>query len=76
MFIAGLLVSNRHKNKWCCAAKTPTEVYRYNFHSALDSTLPRFALYGKNPRIHELRTFGCDIYPITLFTKKIDNRRQ
>ena len=43
-------------------------------HSALDSTSPDFAWYDKNPSIHELRTFGFDIYPITLYNKNLDYR--
>ena len=57
--------------KWCCAAETSVEVYIFKLHSELDNTSPHFALYGKNNRIHELRTFGFDIYPITFSPKKL-----
>ena len=38
-------------------------------HSALDNTAPHFVWYGQKPSIHELRTFVCDIYPVTSFPK-------
>ena len=37
---------------------------------------PHFYWYGKRNRINELRSFGCDIYPITQKPKKLDNRTQ
>ena len=45
-------------------------------HSALENISSHFAWYGKKPSIHELRTFGCDIYPITSSPKKLDDRTQ
>ena len=30
----------------------------------------------KNPRTHELRIFGYEIYPITSYLKKLDDRTQ
>ena len=65
MVRAGLFESNQHEDICCCAVETSAEVYRCKLYSALDSNSHQFAWYGKNPRIHELRTFGCDIYLIT-----------
>ena len=65
MVKAALLVSNQHESKWCCASEISAEFHRCRIHSALDNISTHFAWYGKNPSIHELRTFGCDIYPIT-----------
>ena len=57
----GLLDSNQHAKKWCCAAEKLAEVHICKTHDALDDTPPHFAWYGKNPIIHQLRKFGCDI---------------
>ena len=43
MVIAGLIDSNKHENKWCCAAYTSSEVHRYTIHSDLDNISPHFA---------------------------------
>ena len=56
---SSLLGSNQHENKWCCAAETYSEVYRWKFHSALDNASPNFAWYGNNTIICELRSSGC-----------------
>ena len=61
MEIAGLLDIHQYANKCYCAEKTSAEVYRCRINSALDNISPHFAWYGKNPSIHELRTFKCDI---------------
>ena len=66
-----LLGSNQHANKLCCAAETSTKFHRFKIHSTLENTSPHFEWYGKNPIIRELRTFGCDIYPITSSPKKL-----
>ena len=76
MVMSGLLDSNKHENKWYCAAETSSEVHRFIIHSDLDNISPHFAWYGQNTSIHELRTFGCDIYPITSSPKKLDDRTQ
>ena len=72
MVIAGLLDSNQHENKWFCAAETSAELYRCKLHSALYNKSHHFSWYGKNISIHELRNFGCDIYPITSYPKNLD----
>ena len=59
----GLLDSNQHENKWCCAAETSAQVRICRIHSDLDNISPHFEWYGKNPSIHELRTFGCEYSP-------------
>ena len=64
MVIVGLLYSNKHTNKWYFAAEISVEVHICKLHSALDKTSPHFSWYGQNPSVHELRTFGCNIYPI------------
>ena len=61
MVLAGLVDSDHHGNKWCCVAETPYELYGSKIHSVLDKNQPHFVLYGKIPRIHEQRKFGCDI---------------
>ena len=65
MFISGLIYSDGHENKWSCAADILAEFHRWKLHSSLDNTSTYFSWYGQNPSIHELKTFGCDIYPIT-----------
>ena len=62
--------------KWWYATETSIELYRCKLHSELDNTSPKFSWYGKNTSIHELKTFGCDIYPITSSPKKLDDRTQ
>ena len=71
----GLLDNNHHK-KWCCTAEITEEVYRCKLHSELDNSSPNFPGYVKKPRIHELRTFGYDIYPVTIMPKKLDDGTQ
>ena len=73
MVRSALLGSNQHENKWCYADETSAEFNRYKIHSALDNNSPHFIWFGKHPRVHELRAFGCDIYPITFKPKKLDN---
>ena len=36
MVRAGLLDSNQHENKWCCASETSEEVYICKIHSAVE----------------------------------------
>ena len=76
MVSKALLDSDQHENKWCCAAEISAEVHRRRMYSALENISPHFAWYVRNPRIHELRAFGCDIYPIKYSPKKLDNRTQ
>ena len=52
MVIAGLLDSNKHENKWCCAAETSAEVHRCRIHSDLDNISPHFPWYGQKTSIH------------------------
>ena len=51
-------------------------VHRCRIHSALDNISDHFSQHGKKPSIHELRTFRCDVYPITSFPKKLDEITQ
>ena len=76
MVRTGIFDSNQHANKWCCEAEKSTEVHQYKIQSALYNNSPLFVWYGKNTSIHELRTFGCDIYPMSSSTKKLDDRTQ
>ena len=76
MVISVLSDINQHANKWCYAAETSAEVHRWKINSALVNNSPHFAWYGQKPRIHELRTFGCDIYPIKSSTKQSDYIKQ
>ena len=73
MVIAGILDINKHENKWCCTEEASEEVHRFRIHIDIDNISPHFAWYGKEPIIHELRTFGYDIYPITSSTKNLDD---
>ena len=73
---AGLIESNQHANKWCCASETPSEFHRWKLHGALDNTSPHFTCYGQNHGIYELRTSGCDIYRIISSTKNLYYRTQ
>ena len=74
MVKSGLLDSNQHENKWCCAAETSAEIHKCRIQSALYNKSPHFEWYGKKPSIHEIRTFGCDIYPIKSSPKKLDDK--
>ena len=65
MLREGIIDINQHENKWCCESETPDELYICKIHSELDNISPNFLWYGKNISIHELITFGYDIYPIT-----------
>ena len=76
MLRVGLLDSNKHGLKWCCAAETSAEVHRCRIHNDIDNISPYFAWYGKKPSIYELRKFGCDIYPITSYPKSFYDRTQ
>ena len=76
MVRAGLLDNIQHAKKQCCSEETSEEAHRYKIHSALDNTSPQFSWYGQNPSIHELRTFGGDIHPITSSPKKLDDITQ
>ena len=71
MLRSGLLDSYQHEKKWCCATETSAEVHICKIYSALENTSPHFLWYGKNPSIHVLIIFGCDIYPITSSPKKL-----
>ena len=73
MVRAGHIDINQHRNKRCCAAEISAELYRWKLHSGLDNTSHHFEWYGKNTSINELRTFGCDIYPINSSSKKLDD---
>ena len=76
MLRSGLIGFNQHTNKWYCAADTSLKFHRFKLHSALDNSSPHFVWYGQNPSIRELRTFGCDIYPITSSPKILYDRTQ
>ena len=76
MVKVGITDSNQHENKWFCAAETSAEVHIYRIDSALDNIPPHFAWYSKNPSIHEIKSCGCDKYPITPYPKKLDDRTQ
>ena len=76
MVRSGLLDSNKNEKKWSCAVETSVQVHRCRMHSALDNISTHFSWYGKKPKIHELRAFGCDIYPIKSSTKTLYERTQ
>ena len=50
-----------------------TSYMHHKLYRELDNTSPNFEWYVKNTSIHELRNFGCDIYPIKLSPKKLDD---
>ena len=74
MVRAGLIDINQHANKWCCAEEKSSKVCGFKLHISIDNTSPHFSFYSHNPSILELRTFGCDIYPIKSSPKKLDGR--
>ena len=76
MVRSSLIDRSQHENKLCCTDETSAEFYIFKIHSALDNASPHFAWYGKNPIIHKLREFLCDIYPITPKPKKLYNIKQ
>ena len=76
MIIAGFIDSDQHEKKWCCVSDTSEEVHICKIQSALDNIPPNFACYDQNTSIHELRNFGCDIYPITSYPKTLYERTQ
>ena len=71
-----IINSNQHTNGWCYAAETSSGVYGWKLHSALDNTSLHLIWYVKNHSIRELKSFECDIYPITSSPKTLDNRTQ
>ena len=75
MVRAGLIDSDQHE-KIFCIEETSAEVHICIIHSALDNISPHFVCYFKKPSIHELRNFGCDIYPITSYPKIFYDRTQ
>ena len=46
MVRAGVLVSDQHENKLCCAEDSSAEVHRWKIYSLLDNNSPHFAWYG------------------------------
>ena len=76
MVISGILDSNQQKTKIVFSEETSSEVYRKKLLISLCHTSTHFSWYGKSTRIHELRTFGCDIYPITSSPKNLYDRTQ
>ena len=56
--------------------QTSAEDHRFRIKSAFENNSPHFARYGKNTSIDELRTFVCDIYPITSSPKNLYDRKQ
>ena len=74
MVRAGLIGINQHE-KWCCEEETSYEVYICK-KSELDNNQHHFVWYGKRTSIHELRKFGCNIYPITLSPKRLYDWKQ
>ena len=69
MVRAGILFRSQHENKWCCAAETPEEAYRFNIHSSFYSTSPQFSWYGKNPSSVTLEPLGMSYNPLPLILK-------
>ena len=76
MVRAGLLNNNQHENKRCFASETSAEAYIYKLNSSLVNLRPHFTWYEKKPSINELRTFRCDIYPITSLPEKLYDRNK
>ena len=52
MVSEGFPDSNKHENRWWCAADTSAEVRIWKLHIELDNTSPHFDLYSQNPIIH------------------------
>jgi hypothetical protein len=48
-------------DKWCYAAETAADIYRFTLHSALGIS-PYEAWYGIKPSMHHLRIWGCTVY--------------
>ena len=76
MVILGLIDSNQHGNKWCCASDTPEEIHRCKPHSKIDNIPTNFEWYDKKSSIHELRNFECYIHPIKSSPKNVYDRTQ
>lgn len=62
LVFAALLDSNHKMDKLFCASESAATVYNATLHSALNIS-PYEAFTGKKYNIHDLRVFGCDIYP-------------
>lgn len=74
-FISAALLDSNHKmDKWCCAAQAAATVYNATWHSAIEKS-PTEAFTGKKKSIHDLRCFGCDIYPLD-HTQKTKEEKQ
>ena len=74
MVRASIIDSNNHENKLCCAAETSAYVHICRMKSDMDNIPPYSTWYGKKPSIHEVRTFGFDIYPIKSSPKKLHKK--
>jgi len=62
-------------DKWCYAAETAADIYRFTLHSALGMS-PYEAWYHKKPSIHHLRIWGCTVYVQTHSPPKSQPRVQ
>jgi hypothetical protein len=60
-------------DKWCYAAETTADIYRFTLHSALDMS-PYEAWYNVKPRIDDLCVWGCTVYVRNDSTKKSESR--
>ena len=76
MVRSGIIDSNKHENKWCCASVTSSKVYRYKPRIKLYNNSHHFAWYVNKPIIHELRNFGCGIYTIESLPKNVYHSKQ
>jgi hypothetical protein len=56
-----LFNSAQHPDKWCYAADTAADIYRFNRHSALGLS-PYKAWYNKKPHTGNIRVCGCSVH--------------
>jgi len=62
-------------DKWCYAAETAADVYRFTLHSATNMS-PYEAWYGVKPNINHLRVWGCTVYVRVPSPTKSESRVQ
>ena len=70
---AALRDSGHSNNKWCFALEATGHTYNQIQHSATKEQ-PHYAWYSIRTSIHQLRVWGCEIFPIDHSPKKLDDR--
>jgi hypothetical protein len=72
--VRAMLINSGHSpDTWCYCAETAADIYRYTYHSTIQ-TSPYHAWYNIKPSISHLRVWGCVVYVKTPSPKKSEDR--